>query len=177
MGNAFSKTAARKLPKHGNVISAVNIPGNQQQPRPSATNEPLNGQPSKADIGRDGFDPDFDSKLRQLGMAQFKEIPQKYVKTNHMLSAVEARNSLDQKLEEELKDPKIPRTQLHPSTLFALLESRKDGDSNDDLTKHYNLDRGFLNRLGTRASIPDKPSSKRLRQIQNEKEAEMLKAI
>jgi hypothetical protein len=170
MGNAFSK-ANRKLPKQGNVISAVKLKGKEPQP---LTNQ-LWVQSSKTGIGRDGFDPDFDSKLRQLGAAELREIPQTFAKTNHMLQAVEARNNLDKQMEHELKDHSVKRTQLHPSTLFALLQSRKDGDSDGDLAEHYNLDPAFLSRLGTRASVPDRPTAKRLREIQIEREAEMIK--
>lgn len=172
MGNAASK-ASRKLPKTGNVISAVKLnPNPNQAPSASGSENRLNYyQPN------DGFDPDFDSKLKKIGAVQFKEVPLKYAKDSQMLQAVEARNQLDERMERELKDYKIPRTQLHPSTIFSLLQSRKEGDSDENIKLHFNLDPQFLARLGTRVSIPDPPKAARLRQKQREREAEELKRL
>lgn len=49
-------------------------------------------------------------------------------------------------------------SRLHPSTIMSIVQSRKHGDSDEQIIADYNLDTEFLVKLGNKLSIVDPPT-------------------
>lgn len=123
-------------------------------------------------IEEDGKDPDFVERLKQMGTVQYKEMPTHYKQDNDMLSAIRAREKAQNQppsSEPGMMDDK-PKSQIHPSTIASILQSRKDGEKDDQLQIDYNLDSQFLKSLGERFTIPEFVIEKKKKTNNMEKE-------
>uniref|UniRef100_A0A060TEI2 ARAD1D15312p n=1 Tax=Blastobotrys adeninivorans TaxID=409370 RepID=A0A060TEI2_BLAAD len=175
MGNAASK---RALPKAGTAAKAVenvkktggvNI-GRQAPPKPEDLQSPKGGEPrangeKNDDIHYENVDPidPIAEKLKSLGTVKYKPIEMPYKKTNDLLTAIEARQRLQEEQKLAKDDPEAasrPKKAVHPSTLASILQSIKEGDSNERIMEDYNLDASLLQKLGPRFKLPERPIPK-----------------
>lgn len=126
--------------KHQHIRQETADP-NRSQPAPM----PMASQTKNEDIVRDGGDRDFARQLMDLGAVKLTESEVKYSKTNPVLEALKARESLDEAAELESQDFAKPRTLLNPATISGILESFKSGETN--ITRDYNLAPGVAEKL------------------------------
>lgn len=176
MGNAASK---RALPKAGTAANAVenvkktggvnvgrhNPPNPQDTQNQKGEREPRANEVKNDDIHYENVDPidPIAEKLKTLGTVKYKPIEMPYKKTNDLLTAIEARQRLQEEQKLAKDDPEAaskPKKAVHPSTLASILQSIKEGDSNERIVEDYNLDASLLQKLGPRFQLPERPTPK-----------------
>lgn len=107
---------------------------------------------------RDGEDPQFSDRLRQLGafdipaqVAAQQQLQRKQVYSvdNVLVNALASREKITHQAQTNMDDASAPRQYLHPQTITAVLEAREqDKDGVQRIESDFNLAPGVLDRLG-----------------------------
>ncbi|KAA8897733.1 hypothetical protein TRICI_006696 [Trichomonascus ciferrii] len=172
-GKRLSKTVvdqATKDVRPAQTTHQVNVPD---------PNKPMAEQEKNETVMKDGQDPQFAERLKQLGQVQYKDIPTHYKRDNDLLSAVRAREELQkqQPADDQPIDQTKPKSQTHPATIASILQSRKEGEKDEQLQVDYNLDPQFLKTLGNRFSIPDFAIEKTDKQKQDKQKEDDVRSL